>query len=102
MYAIIKTGGKQLKVEVGQEIFVEKLPVEAEDTYTFDEVLMIGGKKTVVGTPLVKGASVTAKVVKNGRGKKLIIFKYKAKNNDARKQGHRQAYTKLVIESINA
>ena len=102
MYAIIKTGGKQLKVEVGQEIFVEKLPVEAEDTYTFEEVLMVGGEKTVVGNPLVAGASVTAKVIKNGRGKKLIIFKYKAKNNDARKQGHRQPYTKLVIESINA
>ncbi|NLL69477.1 MAG: 50S ribosomal protein L21, partial [Acholeplasmataceae bacterium] len=86
----------------GQEIFVEKLPVEAEDTYTFEEVLMIGGKKTVVGNPLVAGASVTAKVVKNGRARKVIIFKYKAKNNDARKQGHRQPYTKLVIESINA
>lgn len=102
MYAIIRTGGKQVKVEVGQEIFVEKLPVEAEDTYTFEEVLMIGGKKTVVGSPLVAGASVTAKVVKNGRARKVIIFKYKAKNNDARKQGHRQPYTKLVIESINA
>ena len=102
MYAIIKTGGKQVKVEVGQEIFVEKLPVEAEDTYTFEEVLMIGGKKTVVGNPLVAGASVIAKVVKNGRARKVIIFKYKAKNNDARKQGHRQPYTKLVIESINA
>ena len=102
MYAIIRTGGKQVKVEVGQEIFVEKLPVEAEDTYTFEEVLMIGGKKTVVGNPLVAGASVTAKVVKNGRARKVIIFKYKAKNNDARKQGHRQPYIKLVIESINA
>ena len=102
MYAIIRTGGKQVKVEVGQEIFVEKLPVEAEDTYTFEEVLMIGGKKRVVGNPLVAGASVTAKVVKNGRARKVIIFKYKAKNNDARKQGHRQPYTKLVIESINA
>ena len=102
MYAIIRTGGKQVKVDVGQEIFVEKLPVEAEDTYTFEEVLMIGGKKTVVGNPLVAGASVTAKVVKNGRARKVIIFKYKAKNNDARKQGHRQPYTKLVIESINA
>jgi len=101
MYAVIETGGKQLKVEVGQEIFVEKLPVEAEETYTFDKVLMLGGKKTVVGTPYVAGANVKAKVIKNGRGKKLIVFKYKAKNNDARKQGHRQAYTKLVIESIN-
>jgi len=101
MYAVIETGGKQLKVEVGQEIFVEKLPVEAEETYTFDKVLMLGGKKTVVGTPYVAGANVKAKVIKNGRGKKLIVFKYKAKNNDARKKGHRQAYTKLVIESIN-
>ncbi len=102
MYAIIKTGGKQLKVEVGQEIWVEKLEVEAGDTFTFEEVLMVGGKKTIVGTPLVANASVTAEVVKNGRGKKLIVFKYKAKNNDARKQGHRQAYTKLVVKSINA
>ncbi|HPX71558.1 MAG TPA: 50S ribosomal protein L21 [Acholeplasmataceae bacterium] len=101
MYAVIETGGKQLKVEVGQEIFVEKLPVEAEETYTFDKVLMLGGKKTVVGTPYVAGANVKAKVIKNGRGKKLIVFKYKDKNNDARKKGHRQAYTKLVIESIN-
>ena len=101
MYAVIKTGGKQVRVVVGQEIFVEKLNVEAEETYTFDEVLMVGGKKTVVGTPFVKGASVTAKVVKNGLGKKLVIYKYKAKNNDAVKKGHRQPYTKLVVESIN-
>ncbi|MGI6781956.1 MAG: 50S ribosomal protein L21 [Acholeplasmataceae bacterium] len=101
MYAVIETGGKQLRVEVGQEIFVEKLPVEADDVYTFDKVLMLGGKKLVVGTPYVAGANVKAKVVKNGRGKKLIVFKYKAKNNDATKKGHRQAYTKLVIESIN-
>lgn len=101
MYAVIKTGGKQLKVEVGQEIFVEKLDVNAEDNYTFNEVLMVGGDNLVIGDPLVKGASVEAKVFKNGRGPKLIVFKYKAKNNDAKKRGHRQPYTKLVIEKIN-
>lgn len=101
MYAVIETGGKQIRVEQGQEIFVEKLDCEVGDTYTFDKVLMLGGEKTVVGNPLVKGATVTAEVLKQGRGKKLIVFKYKAKNNDAVKKGHRQAYTKLEIKSIN-
>ncbi len=81
MYAIIETGGKQVKVEKDSVIYVEKLDVEAGDSYTFDNVLFLGGDKTVIGTPYVKGATVTAKVEKNGRGKKIIIFKYKDKTN---------------------
>lgn len=102
MYAVIKTGGKQLKVEVGQKIFVEKLDVLENETYTFEEVLLVGGENLKVGTPLVEGASVTCKVLKQGRAKKIIVFKYKPKKNYRRKQGHRQAYTKLLVESINA
>jgi large subunit ribosomal protein L21 len=101
MYAVIITGGKQLKVTAGQEIYVEKLDVEAGENYTFTEVLMVGGEQTVIGTPLVEGATVTAKVVKHGRGPKIIVFKYKIRKNYRRKQGHRQAYTKLVIESVS-
>ncbi|MCU0105052.1 50S ribosomal protein L21 [Acholeplasma vituli] len=102
MYAMIKTGGKQIKVEVGQEIYVEKLDAQADEVVTFNEVLLIGGESTIVGNPLVNGASVTAKVVKQGRGKKIIVFKYRPKKDYRRKQGHRQSYTKLVVESINA
>ncbi|MBB5149131.1 MULTISPECIES: 50S ribosomal protein L21 [Ureibacillus] len=102
MYAIIETGGKQYKVEAGQEIYVEKLGVEPNEVVTFDKVLFVGGETVKVGTPTVEGATVTAKVVKEGRGKKITVFKYKPKKNYRRKQGHRQPYTKLVIESINA
>lgn len=102
MFAIIETGGKQLKVEQGQEIWVEKLDVEAGSTFTFDQVLMVGGDSVKVGSPVVGGATVTAKVEKHGRGKKITVFKYKPKKNYKRKQGHRQPYTKLVIEAINA
>ncbi len=102
MYAIIETGGKQIKVEAGQEIYVEKLGVEADEVVTFDKVLFVGGETVKVGAPTVEGATVTAKVVKEGRAKKIPVFKYKAKKNYRRKQGHRQPYTKLVVESINA
>ncbi len=101
MYAVIETGGKQVKVEAGQEIFVEKLDVNEGDVYTFDKVLMVGGNGTTVGAPYVDGASVSAKVVKQGRGKKIIVYKYKPKKKYRRKQWHRQSYTKLVIETIN-
>lgn len=101
MYAIIETGGKQIKVEKGQEIYIEKLGVEANDTFTFDKVLFVGGDDVKVGVPFVEGATVKATVVKNGRGKKITVFKYKSKKNYRRKQGHRQPYTKLVIDSIN-
>jgi large subunit ribosomal protein L21 len=100
MYAVIETGGKQVKVEVGQEIFVEKLEAEVESTYTFDKVLMVGGEKIKVGKPYVKGASVQATVVKHGKGPKVIVFKYEPKKHYHRKNGHRQPYTKLQITEI--
>ncbi|MEH7332723.1 50S ribosomal protein L21 [Neobacillus drentensis] len=102
MYAIIETGGKQLKVEEGQAIYIEKLNVEAGETVTFDKVLFVGGETVKVGSPVVAGATVTAKVEKQGRAKKIIVFKYKAKKNNRKKQGHRQPYTKVIIEKINA
>jgi large subunit ribosomal protein L21 len=101
MYAVIETGGKQVKVEVGQEIYIEKLEVEAGADYTFDKVLMVGGSKNKIGKPYVKNATVTANVVKHGRGPKIIVFKYEPKKHYHKKNGHRQAYTKLTITSIN-
>ena len=102
MYAIIKTGGKQLKVEKGQAIYVAKLDVKAGDKVTFDQVVLVGGEKTVIGTPLVEGATVTGTVEKQGRAKKVVTFKYKPKKHQHTKQGHRQPYTKVVIDEINA
>ncbi|MGT2926590.1 50S ribosomal protein L21 [Streptococcus cuniculipharyngis] len=101
-YAIIKTGGKQVKVEVDQAIYIEKLDVEAGAEVTFDEVVLVGGDKTVVGTPLVAGATVVGTVEKQGKQKKVVTFKYKPKKGSHRKQGHRQPYTKVVIKAINA
>ncbi|GKW46823.1 MULTISPECIES: 50S ribosomal protein L21 [Planococcus] len=101
MYAIIETGGKQIKVEAGQEIYVEKLNGEAGDVITFDKVLFVGGDDSKVGVPFVEGATVSATVVKNGRAKKITVFKYKAKKNYRKKQGHRQPYTKLTVDAIN-
>ncbi len=101
MYAIVETGGKQVKVEVGQAIFVEKLEVAEGETYTFDKVLLVSDKSVKVGKPYVKGATVTAKCEKHGKNKKITIFKYRPKKHSASKQGHRQAYTKLVVEAIN-
>ena len=102
MYAIIETGGKQLKVEEGQTLIVEKLNAEAGETVTFDKVLFVSGDDVKVGTPYVEGASVTAKVVEHGRGKKIVVFKFKRRKNYRRKQGHRQPYTKVTVEKINA
>ncbi|MFA9494069.1 50S ribosomal protein L21 [Streptococcus sp. E17BB] len=101
-YAIIKTGGKQVKVEVDQVIYVEKLDVEAGQDVTFDGVVLVGGEKTIVGTPLVSGATVVGTVEKQGKQKKVVTFKYKPKKGSHRKQGHRQPYTKVVIKAINA
>ncbi|HIW89591.1 MAG TPA: 50S ribosomal protein L21 [Candidatus Ligilactobacillus excrementipullorum] len=102
MYAIIKTGGKQYKVEAGDAIYVEKLAANAGYKVTFDEVVLVGGEKTVIGTPVVDGASVTGTVEKQGREKKVVTFKYKPKKHSHTKQGHRQPYTKVVIDAINA
>lgn len=102
MYAILKTGGKQYKVSEGDVIYVEKLGLEADAEYTFTEVLAVGTDDELkVGAPYVEGATVTAKAVKEGRSKKIIVYKYKPKKGYHKKQGHRQAYTKLQIEKIN-
>jgi large subunit ribosomal protein L21 len=101
MTAIIVTGGKQYKVAEGDTLFIEKLPVEAGDTVKFDKVLaVLDGEKATFGTPVVEGASVEASVVKNGKGKKIRIFKYKPKKGYRKRQGHRQPYTKVTIGKI--
>ena len=101
MTAIIVTGGKQYKVAEGDTLFIEKLPVEAGDTVKFDQVLaVLGDDKATFGTPVVEGASVEASVVKNGKGKKIRIFKYKPKKGYRKRQGHRQPYTKVTIGKI--
>lgn len=102
MYAIIVTGGKQYKVEAGEAIYVEKLNVEAGEKVTFDEVVFVGGDSAKIGTPTVAGAAVTGTVEKQGKEKKVVTFKYKAKKHSHTKQGHRQPYTKVVIDAINA
>jgi large subunit ribosomal protein L21 len=103
MYAIIVTGGKQYKVEAGDVIYVEKLGAEEESEYTFDKVIAVGTDDGIkVGAPYVDGASVSAKVIKNGKSKKVTVMTYKAKKNEKRKMGHRQPYTKVEISSINA
>ncbi|MBR5912885.1 MAG: 50S ribosomal protein L21 [Selenomonadaceae bacterium] len=101
MYAIIKTGGKQYKVSEGDEIIVEKLEVEEGATVTFEEVFaIVDGENVKIGQPKVEGAKVTASVVKNGKGPKIRIFKYKHKTNYRRRMGHRQPFTKVKIEKI--
>ncbi len=101
MYAIIETGGKQLKVEAGQEIYVEKLNAEAGEEVVFDKVCLISDGEAKIGTPYVEGAKVTAKVEKQGKEKKVRIFMYHAKKGSTRhRQGHRQPYTKLTVTAI--
>ncbi|MBO5280883.1 MAG: 50S ribosomal protein L21 [Clostridia bacterium] len=103
MFAIIETGGKQYKVNEGDIIFVEKLEVSEGDTVTFDRVMALStGDNFVVGAPTVEGAKVEANVVKNGKGKKIYVLKYKAKKNEKKKIGHRQPYTKVQITKIEA
>lgn len=103
MYAIIKTGGKQYRVAEGDVIIVEKLEAEVGASVTFDEVLLVSGDSDVkIGKPLVEGASVTGKVEAQKKAKKILVFKYKAKSNYRRRQGHRQPYTKVKIEKITA
>ncbi|HEY4544455.1 MAG TPA: 50S ribosomal protein L21 [Tissierellaceae bacterium] len=101
MYAVIETGGKQYRVQEGDVIFVEKLDVEAGETVEFDKVLVVANDNGLnIGKPVVEGAKVEASVVEQGKGKKVIVFKYKAKKNYKKKQGHRQPYTKVKIEKI--
>ena len=98
MKAIFVTGGKQYMVEEGQEIFVEKLEGDVDSEIVFDEVLYVDGK---VGTPTVKGAKVVCKILKQGKQKKVLVFKYKPKKKYRKTQGHRQPYTKLLVKSIS-
>lgn len=103
MYAVLATGGKQYRVQEGDVIYVEKLNAEVDATVELNEVLAVGTEEGIkVGTPVVAGAKVVAKVVAQGKQKKIIVFKYKAKKDYRRKNGHRQPYTKLVIEKIEA
>lgn len=101
MKAVIVTGGKQYTVSEGDVLFVEKLNAEAESSVSFDQVLaVLDGENTKIGTPVVEGASVEAKVIKNGKGKKIHILRYKSKKNEKKKIGHRQPYTKVEITKI--
>ena len=103
MFAVIETGGKQYRVNEGDIIFVEKLEVNEGDTIVFDRVKALSnGQSIEVGTPVVEGAKVTAKVLKNGKSKKIYVMKYKSKKNEKKKIGHRQPYTKVQIVSVEA
>ena len=104
MYAVIETGGKQYQVKEGDVVFIEKLAVEADETVTFDKIVAVGTDEGIrIGTPYVDGASVEAKVIKNGKAKKITVFTYKPKKGSShKKQGHRQPYTKVRIEAVKA
>ena len=100
MKAVIVTGGKQYTVAEGDVLYIEKLNAEAEATVKFDVLAVLDGENTKIGTPVVEGAAVEAKVVKNGKGKKITVFKYKPKKGEKKKIGHRQPYTKVEITKI--
>ncbi len=101
MYAVVRTGGKQVRLAPGQSVRVEKLAGEVGDAISFDEVLLLGGEgETKVGKPLVDGASVSAKITAQDRGEKITVFKMKRRKNYSRKQGHRQYFTEVTVESI--
>ena len=103
MYAVIQTGGKQYRVQQGDVIFVEKLDCQAGDSVSFDKVLLVGSEEgTKIGTPVVEGAKVEGKAVKQVKGQKNVVYKNKAKKNERKKQGHRQPYTQVEITAINA
>ena len=103
MYAVIQTGGKQYRVQQGDVIFVEKIDSQADEAVTFDQVLLVGdGEATKIGAPTVAGAKVEGKVLAQVKGKKIVVYKYQAKKNERKKQGHRQPYTKVEITAINA
>jgi len=103
LYAIIETGGKQYRVQEGETLYIEKLPAAAGETVEIGKVLaVVKDGELVVGAPFVQDAKVLFKVVRHGRGKKIIVYKYKAKKNYRRKQGHRQAFTQVTVEKIEA
>ena len=100
MYAVFKTGGKQYRVAQGDQLRVEKLPGNVGDAISFDQVLLVGGDAIKLGKPLVSGAKVEAKIVNQGLGKKIIVFKFRRRKNYRRKNGHRQPFTALEILNI--
>ena len=102
MFAVFETGGKQYKVEQGDVIYVEKLNNEAGSTVEFDKILAVAGDTMTVGNPIVSGAKVSGTVLDHGKSKKVVVFKYKDKKNERKKQGHRQLYTKVQIDEIKA
>ena len=100
MYAVIETGGKQVKCELGETIYVEHLDIEEGKVFTFEKVLAVKDQELVLGAPYIEGAKVKATCEKQGRGKKIVVYKYEPKKQYRNTQGHRQAYTKLTIKSI--
>ena len=100
MYAIVKTGGKQYKAEVGKFIDVEKLDAEVGDEVSFDVLMVVDGNKSQIGAPVLEGVKVTGKVLAQDKARKILVFKYKAKKDYRRRQGHRQPYTRVEIISI--
>ena len=103
MYAVIETGGKQYRVQEGDVLHVEKLHADVGDTVTVDQVFLLEKDGVFqIGTPVVRGASAVLKVIEHGKGEKIIVFKYKAKKNYRKKQGHRQPYTKVLVEALQA
>ncbi len=102
MYAIIETGGKQLKVQEGEAVYIEKLDAKEGDSVSFDSVILVSGDDVKIGAPYVEGAKVEGTVEKHGRQKKITTYTYKRRKDSHRKQGHRQPYTKVMIDSITA
>lgn len=102
MFAVIETGGKQYKVQYGDVLYIEKLTAQDDEIINFPVVAVFGEDGTKIGTPYVEGASVSAKVLKNGKAKKITVFTYKPKKGYKRKLGHRQPYTKVQIEAVKA
>lgn len=102
MYAVVETGGKQYRLSVGDVLKVEKLPVEVGEKYVLDKVLLIkdDNDSVKVGAPVVENAKVTVTAIEQGRGKKIIVYKYKRRKNERKKQGHRQAFTRIKVETI--
>jgi len=101
MYAIVETGGKQVTLTVDEKVFVEKIEANVGDTITLDKVLLVAGESLKYGTPYLSGVTVTCEVLRQGRAKKIIVFKYRPKKNEKTKRGHRQSYTQLLVKSIN-
>ena len=100
MYAVILTGGKQYRVQQGDVIYVEKLDAQADEMVSFDALLIENGDETKIGTPVVEGAKVEGKVISQVKSAKVVVYKYKAKKNERKKQGHRQPYTKVEITTV--